>query len=140
MPTISDPGFKLVEALLSKNYEIDVIPGPTAVESALALSGLPTDKFSFIGFLPRERSKIKKLLDSSFQIQNSIIYYESPFRVIKTLEIISEISEEIEVAACNDLTKKFQKVYRGKVKDVIEQLKSEKKVIGEWTVVINSES
>lgn len=139
MPTISDPGGRLVEEVLRHNFEVDVVPGPTAVETAISISGLPTDKFTFLGFLPRERGKIHKLLNSSIQSQVSIIFYESPFRVIKTLEIISELSEDIKVAACNDLTKKFQKIFRGNIKDVIEELKKVK-VQGEWVIVLNTKS
>lgn len=134
MPTISDPGFRLVEAVVAQGIEVDVIPGPTAVDSALSISGLPSDKFSFLSFLPREKSKILKLMES-FK-EGTIVFYESPFRVIKTLEIISEKYPNSSVAASNDLTKKFEKVVRGNIDAVIQSLKASK-VQGEWVIVIS---
>lgn len=140
MPTISDPGYKLIDEVLKAGFEVDVIPGATAIETALSISGLPTDRFLFLGFLPRTKSKIQKLLptnreDSKYQLP-TIIFYESPFRVIKTLEVISEIYPDAKVAACNDLTKKFQKVIRGDITKVISDLKK-MKVQGEWVVIID---
>src|SRR5690606_28252714 len=71
MPTISDPGFKLVEEVLKRGFEVDVIPGPTAIETALSISGLPTDRFTFLGFLPREKGKIEKLISQN--IHNTVV-------------------------------------------------------------------
>ena len=86
----------------------------------------------FLKFL--KLGKIHKLIEKS---EFTTIYYESPFRVLKTLEIIAEIKPEAEVAACNDLTKKFQNVWRGKIKDVIEELKKVK-VQGEWVLILKN--
>jgi len=133
MPSISDPGFKLVAEVIERGFEIEVLPGPTAIDSALVASGLPIDKFSFLGFLPREAGKIKKLVES---YSGTIAFYESPFRVIKSLEVIKKFMPEAQVAACNDLTKKFEKVIRGDISEVIAEL-GKTKVIGEWVVVIN---
>jgi 16S rRNA (cytidine1402-2'-O)-methyltransferase len=132
MPAISDPGYKLVKEFIERGYEVEILPGPTAVESALVLSGLPTDKYTFISFLPRQQSKIKSILQNNNQ--NTIIFYESPFRLIRALKIIQEIGD-FQVAACNDLTKKFEKIIRGDIKTVISNLERIK-VQGEWTVVI----
>lgn len=132
IPAISDPGYKLVKEFIDRGFNIEILPGPTAVESALVISGLPTDKFTFIGFLPRQQSKIKSVIQNN--IQNTIIFYESPYRLIRTLEIISELGD-FQVAACNDLTKKFEKVIRGDIKTVILELEKIK-VQGEWTVVL----
>lgn len=136
MPTISDPGQRLIDAVLRQGFDVDVIPSATAIETALAISGLPSDKFSFLGFLPRERGKIQKQITAN--IENTIIIYESPFRVIKTFEVISEVYPDCLVAACNDLTKKFQKVLRGNISQVITDLKSTK-VQGEWVIILNNE-
>lgn len=137
MPAISDPGFKLIRDLHANETEVDVIPSATAVDTALVISGLPSDSFIFLGFLPREKGKIKKqmllALDSP---ASSVIYYESPFRVLKSLEVIAEESTDLNVAAINDLTKKFQKVIKGKITEVISELKKTK-VVGEWVVVIS---
>lgn len=134
MPTISDPGQRLVGEVLRGGFEISVVPGATAIETALSISGLTTDKFTFLGFLPRERGKITKLLNAN--IDRTVVFYESPFRLIKTLEVVSQISNEFNVSASNDLTKKFEKTFRGRIEDVIEKLKKEKKIVGEWVVVI----
>ena len=134
MPTISDPGQRLVEEILKNNYEVDVIPSATAIETALAISGIETDKFTFLGFLPRERGKIQKLISQNSH--NTIVIYESPFRVIKTLEYAAELNERFYIAACNDLTKKFQKIFRGNISEVIERLRTEKKIVGEWVIIL----
>lgn len=140
MPSISDPGFKLVEAVLEKGFEVEVIPGPTAIDAALVVSGLPTESFEFLGFIPREKGKITKLFQKSeIQIKKSktFVYYESPYRLIKSLEIIKDIFPEAKVAAINDLTKKFEKVVRGNIGEVITEL-GKSKVQGEWVVIINT--
>lgn len=136
MPTISDPGQRLVEEVLRAGYEVSVVPGATAIESALSISGLSSDKFSFVGFLPRERGKIIKIINA---YNNTIVFYESPFRLIKSLEIIADINSNFKVSASNDLTKKFEKTFRGEIGEVIEKLKKEKKIVGEWVVVIGQE-
>lgn len=133
MPAISDPGYRLVEECIKHDIEIDVLPSATAVDTALVLSGLPTDKFCFLGFLPRQESKIIKALESSKEF--TTIFYESPYRVKKTLEIISEKYPEANVALCNDLTKKFQKIIRGPIYKSIEEL-SRINIKGEWVIVI----
>jgi 16S rRNA (cytidine1402-2'-O)-methyltransferase len=140
MPGISDPGFKLVKDLVEKGIEIEVLPGATAVETALVLSGLPTDRYTFLGFLPRERSKIKKIIEMfKFEVEDkyktSLVFFESPFRIIKTLEVIKELGT-YHIAACNDLTKKFEQTYRGSIEEVLILLKK-KKIQGEWCIVIH---
>ncbi len=134
MPSISDPGFKLVTEIIEMAHEVEVLPGPTAVDTAIVASGLPTDRFSFLGFLPREAGKIKKIIE---KYSGTIAFYESPFRVVKTLEVIKKFMPDAKVAACNDLTKKFEKVVRGNIDEVISEL-GKSKVIGEWVIVINS--
>jgi len=153
MPTISDPGFKLVRDLIENGVEVDVFPGPTALDSALVISGLPTDSFIFLGFLPRENGKIKKALVNALDSPAStIILYESPFRILKTIEIIETIQEEIKinesqnlkkksseikVVAINDLTKKFQKTIRGSAIEILNEMRG-KKIVGEWVILLSS--
>lgn len=135
MPAISDPGFRLVEECVKNDIEVDVLPSATAVETALVLSGLPTDRFCFLGFLPRQESKILKAVESSKEF--TTIFYESPYRVKKTLEIIAKQYPDIKVALCNDLTKKFQKVIRGTIDECLTEL-GKKEVKGEWVVVLRN--
>lgn len=141
MPAISDPGYQIVRDLISENIEIDCIPSPTAVTTALVLSGLPTDRFSFIGFLPRKRKKLLDLIFSTSDLNQTIIFYESPYRIIKVLSLIQEFSVannlEIDIAACSELTKKFQKVIRGNPNEVVKILEKSA-VKGEWTVCLRA--
>lgn len=136
MPGISDPGYKLIEAAIADGFEIDVIPGPTAVSTAVVLSGLPSDYYSFVGFLPRKKSRIKKLLDNYNLEQTSVVFFESPFRIVKTLEALVEVhGEDLKVAACGEMTKKFQRVERGSVLEVIQKFKNQGPK-GEWVCVV----
>lgn len=139
MPGISDPGWKLIDEILKQGFEIDVIPGPTAVVTALVHSGLPTDRFGFIGFLPRKTSKIVKLMKEYLALDQTVIVYESPFRVLGTLQTIKEnLSEiigegELKVSASTELTKLHQNTIRGNVDEVISELGKEK-LKGEWVM------
>jgi 16S rRNA (cytidine1402-2'-O)-methyltransferase len=137
MPAISDPGYRLVEECLTNEIEIDVLPSATALDTALVLSGLPTDKFCFLGFLPRQESKIIKNIEAAKDF--TIIFYESPYRVRKTLEVIYKKYPQAKVALCNDLTKKFQKVIRGTVSEALTEL-GKKEIKGEWAIVLRVES
>jgi len=135
MPSISDPGYKLVSEIVELGYEIDVIPGATAVDTALVISGLPTDRFTFLGFLPRTPSKFIKQINIFIDTESTLIFYESPFRLIKALELIDKNYPEANVVICNDLTKKFQKVVRGKAKEILDEIK-DKAIKGEWVVLL----
>jgi len=143
MPLISDPGYRLVRAVILKGISFTVIPGPSAVTTALVVSGLPTDKFLFLGFLPKKTSKRKKILNSALELGNdicpSVVFYESPFRIVSTLELLAELNDNLSVSVCRELTKKFEQVFRGKVKDVLLELKSGK-VRGEITVVVSKKA
>lgn len=134
-PLISDPGFKLVRDLQAQGYKIEAIPGPSAVLAALTISGLPTDRFAFLGFLPRTLGKQKKILSEYAQIPVTLILFESPFRVLKTLGSIKEVFGEVQVAAINELTKMHEKVIHADVSAVIQDLETEK-IKGEWVIVI----
>ncbi|MDC0449166.1 16S rRNA (cytidine(1402)-2'-O)-methyltransferase [bacterium] len=137
-PLISDPGFKLVQELIRQNVDIFCIPGPTAVISALAVSGLPTDKFTFLGFLPKGKAKRQKILQEYAKLDSTLVIYESPYKIEGILEEIRECLEDRQVCVANELTKKFEKVYRGNVTQVLEQLK-ERPVKGECVVLIGKE-
>ncbi len=136
MPGVSDPGWLLIRDLIEKDVEIDVIPGPTALITALVLSGLPTDRFSFIGFLPRTSGRAEKLLNLFTNDQSTVLIYESPFRILKTVELLKKMFEEsVNVALVGEITKKFQKVVRGTPSSVIEQMKSVS-TKGEWVICV----
>ena len=136
-PGISDPGNKLIEqvvGVLSNKVEIIPIPGSSAVISALSISGLPTDKFIFYGFLPHKKGK-EKILKEIINNKLTSVFYESTHRIIKTLTKLQELGLNKQVVVCRELTKKFETVYRGNISEVLNQLnKSTTK--GEFVVVI----
>lgn len=135
LPGISDPGYELIKAAAAANIRIEPIPGPSAAVTALAVSGLPTEKFVFIGFLPKKPGKKRKVLESLLKEIGTIIIYESPFRVIKTLNDIKNILGDRQVAVCRELTKKFEEIIRGKAGDLLERLK-DRKIKGEVVLVV----
>lgn len=136
MPAISDPGFKLIRDVAKHGFEVEVFPGPTALISALVLSGLATDKFVFLGFLPRTEGKMVKNISKFIDTESTIIFYESPFRIKKTLETIKRnFGEDLEVSISSELTKKFEKTIRGSVDDVLKYLNSTTPK-GEWAVCV----
>lgn len=136
MPGISDPGFKLVRDLTKNGFEVDVIPGPSAVDTAVLLSGLSTDRFTFLGFLPRRDSRATKLLEQYLNAENTVIIFESPFRVLETLKLIQKkFGDKVEVGASAEITKMHQQSYRGTVAEVIAKLENEK-IRGEWVICL----
>jgi 16S rRNA (cytidine1402-2'-O)-methyltransferase len=137
-PLISDPGYKLVKQAVESNITVEAIPGPSAIISALSISGLPTDKFSFLGFLPRSSGERKNLLQKYGNLDNTLVIYESPFRVYKLLQEILEHLGNRQVCVANDLTKKFEKVTRGTVSEVIA-LFGNQKLKGEYVVLVGKE-
>lgn len=111
-PLISDPGYKLVRDLIAKGIKIESIPGPSSVTNALVLSGLPSDKFIFLGFLPRGRSQIEKILEEYGKLPATLIIFESPYRLLTLLEIAHDVLGTREVAVCKEMTKIHEEVYR----------------------------
>jgi 16S rRNA (cytidine1402-2'-O)-methyltransferase len=133
MPGISDPGYKLIKACLENNLEIEVLPGPSAFLTALVGSGLPTDKFLFLGFLPKKG--LKKYLERIKELDVTIIFYESPKRLEKTLKTIYEILGNCKIAIAREISKIYEEYLRGDLKEIISKLK-DKKLKGEITVVL----
>lgn len=122
-PTISDPGFKLVRECVGEGIRVESIPGPSSVVSSLVSSGLPTDKFLFLGYLPKKeghRKKILQNLNSTLQlIKSTTIIFESPYRMAKTLKEINEIFGDIEIVVCRELTKVHEEIKREKISSLI---------------------
>lgn len=123
-PLISDPGYKLVRDAIKKEIKVESIPGPSAAISALTVSGLPPDKFLFLGYLPKKEGKRKKFLSDIKSltkiISPTIIVYESPYRLINTLNDIEDIFGNIELVVCRELTKTFEEVKGGRVSELID--------------------
>lgn len=135
-PGISDPGSKLIDKVSESGtpkVKIIPIPGPSAVTAAASISGIPMDKFIFMGFPPikKKRNKFFKEIKES---KYPVIFYESPYRIIKTLNELSSFNGQVVV--CRELTKKFETIYRGKIGEVIEEIKKGK-VKGEFVVITN---
>lgn len=141
-PLLSDPGFKLVREVirLSKDFDVRVesLPGANAILPALQLSGFPPDKFLFLGFLPRKSGKRRELLENLASVLESIeltvICFESPYRLLESLEDIRDILGEVPIAVCRELTKMHEEIFRGQVSEAIEHF-SAGRVKGEVTLV-----
>ncbi len=141
MPLISDPGYKLITEGLALGWDVEVVPGPTAESAALAVSGLPTDKYLFLGFLPKTGGKRLKMLENTRtmleKLKFSMVIYESPLRVEKILkEILGIFGSEARVCLAVDLTKVSQKILRGSITEILEEVKTLKQK-GEVTIVLS---
>lgn len=137
-PLVSDPGFKLVRAAREENIDVRTIPGPSASVAALSIAGLPSDKFLFVGYLPKTSGKreelLKKLVEVKKLIPQTLIFYESPHRIEKTLNELEKYFPESIVSVQRELTKIHEQVLSGKIGKVRQELKTSK---GEFTVVLN---
>lgn len=135
-PTISDPGFKLVRDLRKKGFQIIAIPGASAIITALSASGLPTDKFVFIGFLPKSQTKQIKLLKKYCSLNISIIIYESPHRIKKLIQNIFNNIGNCEITLARELTKIHEEIKTTTIKDLVNDIDSIKEK-GEYTVILH---
>jgi len=138
-PGISDPGFRLIQTAIENLILIVPIPGPSAVITALSVSGLPTDSFLFKGFLPHKPKKRKDLLKQLEEAKATLIFYESPHRLAESLKDILDVLGDREMALTRELTKIYEEVLRGKVSEIINQI-GEKKLKGEITLVISGKT
>lgn len=139
-PLISDPGFKLVKELKNKNIKVTSCPGPSSPITALTISGLPTDKFFFSGFLPVKIKAKKEYLISLKNLKSSLIFFESSKRLLKSLEIMLEVFGDRDISVCRELTKKFEEVISYKITDVIKNLSARKTIKGEIVIVVEGYS
>lgn len=134
-PGISDPGFLLVRTCVEAGIEVETLPGATALIPALVQSGFPCDRFCFEGFLPQKKGRTKRLQELAEE-QRSIIFYESPFRVVKCLEQLAEVfGEERKVSVSRELTKKFEQTVRGTISEVLEHFRTHEPK-GEFVIVV----
>lgn len=137
-PTISDPGFKLVRECIKNKIEVISIPGASALLAALVCSGLPTDKFIFLGYLPKKSGKKIKVLKNLATVLHSmvatVVIYESPYRILKTLTDLRGVFGDIEIVIGRELTKLHEEKIRGKISEVVEHFE-EKRPKGELTLL-----
>jgi 16S rRNA (cytidine1402-2'-O)-methyltransferase len=135
-PAISDPGYRLVTKAIEENISITVIPGPSAVLSALVLSGLPTDRFSFEGFIARKGKERTEILNNLNTQSRTMVIFESPRRTLQTLQDIQEIvGDDRKAAVVREISKTYEEVIRGSLKELVAWANS-KEVLGEITLVI----
>ena len=134
-PGISDPGYLIVKKCIEHNIEVECLPGPTALIPALVISGLPCERFTFEGFLPIKKGRKTRLEELSIE-KRTMIFYESPHKLIKTLNDFSKaFGSEREVSVTKEISKVFESTFRGKIVEVIEQI-NETKIKGEFVIVV----
>lgn len=134
-PGISDPGFLLVRKCVEQGIDVETLPGATALIPAVVQSGFPCDRFSFEGFLPQKKGRMKRLQELAEE-ERTVVLYESPYRVVKCLEQIAEtMGDERRVAVVREITKKFEQTIRGSVKELLAHFRSHEPK-GEFVIVI----
>jgi 16S rRNA (cytidine1402-2'-O)-methyltransferase len=134
-PGISDAGYRLISRAVDEGFEIEVIPGAGAVEPALLSSGLPTSSYTFKGFPPRKPGVRKRFLTQDRDQPHTLVFYESPFRVAALLRDAREVYGDRRAAVCIELTKKFERIHRGTLGELLDQFK-DVTIRGEVTVVV----
>jgi 16S rRNA (cytidine1402-2'-O)-methyltransferase len=139
-PLISDPGYKLVRHLRQLEYEVVSIPGASALTSALSISGLPTDRFVFLGFLPKSDSKREEIIKQYMNLHNTLVIYESPKRLLRLMYLLNEILGEVYIFLAKDMTKLRERHLHGKISNVVDILQKEefsKNPRGEFVCIVN---
>lgn len=134
-PGISDPGFLLVRKCVEEGIDVETLPGATALIPAVVQSGFPCDKFAFEGFLPQKKGRMKRIQELALE-ERTLVFYESPYRVVKCLEQFAEVmGMERRVAVVREITKKFEETVRGTLDEVIVHFK-EHEPKGEFVIVV----
>ena len=136
-PGISDPGYELIKAARDRNIRVVPVPGASAVVTALSVSGLPTDRFTYLGFLPRKSGARQKLLNSVVNNPGTLIILESPHRIAATLKSILVTLGDRTIAVCREVTKIHEEVFKGTVSEAIHHFHEPK---GEFTLIIEGEA
>jgi len=135
MPGLSDPGYELVRAAVERGHRVVPIPGPSAPIAALVASGLPTDQFVYLGFLPRRRSQRRALLAEVAHEPRTLVAFETPHRLQEALTDLEEVLGDRPVAICRELTKRFEEIWRGTLSQARSRFQGEEPR-GEFTLVI----
>ncbi|GAI32177.1 unnamed protein product [marine sediment metagenome] len=136
-PGISDPGNKLISAIITSLglvVKIVPVPGPSAVTAAASISGFSMDKFIFLGFPPTKKKR-KKFFEEIVNSKYPIIFYESPYRIMKTLRELGIMNKELKIVVARELTKKFETIYRGTIEKVIKKIEWDR-VKGEFVIIV----
>lgn len=136
-PAISDPGFRLVRACWENNIPVTAIPGPNAAVALLSSGGLPTDRFLFVGFLPKTEPKLKQIIDQAKLVSATLAAYESPQRIIKTVDLLVKLVPTAQIVIGRELTKMHEELLRGTCAEVAVQLKAKPSIKGEITLILS---
>jgi len=138
-PLISDPGYRLMQACIAENIDYTVLPGPSAVITAMAGSGFPCHAFSFDGFLPVKKGKRRKMLEAAIESSRTALFFESPHRLLSTLEILTDIHPDLKVCVARELSKKFETYHRDTSSALWEYFK-ERPAKGEIVLLLDPSS
>ena len=134
MPGISDPGYELIKGAIAKGAKVEVLPGASSLTTALAASGLPADQFVYLGFLPRKKGEKRRLLASVGEEPRTIVCFESPYRIVDSLQAMLETLGDRNVAVCRELTKLHEEVFRSTLSEAVGHFNKPR---GEFTIVIH---
>lgn len=137
MPGLSDPGYDLIVAAIERGVSVVPIPGASAVVTALAVSGLPTDQFLYVGFFPRRKGQRQRILSSIAQERRTIVAFETPHRLSEALEDIEAILGNRRISVCRELTKVHEEIFRGRVSQAREHFIEPR---GEFTLVVEGKT
>jgi len=135
-PLVSDPGYKLVRAAIAEGVNVETLPGPSASLAALALSGLPSDRFLFAGFLPEKRGERRRFLEELKPVRATLIFFDSARRVSQSISDVASVFGERETAVLRELTKLHEEVLRGRAGEVAAALAARETIKGEITLIV----
>src|SRR5215510_9221518 len=138
-PAINDPGYELVRAALASNFDVRPVPGPSAPISALAVSGLPTDAFLYLGYLPHRAGERRNFVGHVSNATYTLIFLESPYRIVEALEDLLAILGDRKICVAREMTKMFEEYWRGTISGAVEYFKSQP-ARGEFTLVIEGKT
>jgi 16S rRNA (cytidine1402-2'-O)-methyltransferase len=138
-PLISDPGFALVRDCVAAGLRVEALPGASALLPALQLSGLPTDRFSFLGFLPQKRNERLKVLSEIDQRTETVVVYESPYRIVEALQDIETVLAERHLSVSREITKLHEETLRGTAKSIAATLLAKTTIKGEFVIVVGAQ-
>jgi 16S rRNA (cytidine1402-2'-O)-methyltransferase len=134
-PAVNDPGYELVKAALASNFDVRPVPGPSAPVTALAVSGLPTDSFLYLGYLPHKGSERRKVIEKIADQPYTLIFLESPYRIVESLEDLLSGLGDRQICVAREMTKMFEEFWRGNIGGALEHFKSQAPR-GEFTLVV----
>jgi 16S rRNA (cytidine1402-2'-O)-methyltransferase len=137
-PGISDPGERVVKAAISAGFRVEAVPGPSALVAALTASGLATEEFHFVGFLPHKSGRRRSDLERLRAIPGTLVFYESPFRIERLLNELDELMPQRRIVLARELTKKFEEFLRGRPKELLEAI-GKRPPKGEFVVMVAEE-